>query len=423
MQMEERENKMACLCVEIMQNCRNELYHYFPYLDGAFASILYKGEPGWGSIGTDGEAFYYGYEELLKEFGGHPSQMAHGYLHMLLHCLYLHIFPPEETDQRSWDLACDLAVELVIARENIRELQRAKSPEYIRLIRKFAGKTYSAGQLYEMLQKGEWKEETEILERLLAFDSHERWYHTNGNGERKRTRQKWEKVLAYTGAQKQERRQKAGSRKGSEKEELEKERKSRCDYRRFLKQFAVPREEVELDLESFDYIFYDLGMEQYGDMPLIEPLEYREVNRLEELVIAIDTSGSCSREVVQQFLAETYGMLSSRENFFRKMKVYLIQCDCFIQDVMVIHSEEEWEACSRNIQIQGRGGTDFRPVFEDVESLRRKKELKNLKALIYFTDGDGIYPREKTQYETAFVFLKEKAKTEMVPAWARKLFA
>ena len=38
-------------------------------------------------------------------------------------------------------------------------------------------------------------------------------------------------------------------------------------------------------------------MEQYGNLPLIEPLEYKEVNRLEELVIAIDTSGSCSREM------------------------------------------------------------------------------------------------------------------------------
>lgn len=88
--------------------------------------------------------------------------------------------------------------------------------------------------------------------------------------------------------------------------------RSRYDYRRFLKKFAVPREEVELDTESFDYIMYHYGMEHYGDMPLIEPLEYKEVNRLEELVIALDTSGSCSRETVQQFLAETYSILSER---------------------------------------------------------------------------------------------------------------
>lgn len=87
------------------------------------------------------------------------------------------------------------------------------------------------------------------------------------------------------------------------------------DYRKFLKQFAAT-EEVELDTESFDYIFYHFGMEHYGNLPLIEPLEYKEVNRLEELVIAIDTSGSCSKETVQRFLGETYSILSEKENFF-----------------------------------------------------------------------------------------------------------
>ena len=197
--------------------------------------------------------------------------------------------------------------------------------------------------------------------------------------------------------------------------------KSRYDYREFLKQFAFPREELELDTDSFDYIFYHLGMEIYGDMPLIEPLEYKEVNRLEELVIAIDTSGSCTKEVVQRFLEETYSIVSTRENFFKKMKVYLIQCDCFIQTVKVIHSEEEWKEYSRNIQIEGRSGTDFRPVFAYIQKLRDKKELQNLKALIYFTDGDGIYPREKPDYETAFVFLEKTDSMNLVPPWALRL--
>ena len=86
------------------------------------------------------------------------------------------------------------------------------------------------------------------------------------------------------------------------RERLDEIYRSGCDYRKLLKQFSRPREEVELDTESFDYIFYHYGMEHYKNLPLIEPLEYKEVNRLEELVIAIDTSASCSRETVQHFL-------------------------------------------------------------------------------------------------------------------------
>lgn len=152
-----------------------------------------------------------------------------------------------------------------------------------------------------------------------------------------------------------------GSQKGDQREDAGPIRSGRYDYKKFLRQFSVLREEVELDTESFDYIFYNYGMEHYGNLPLIEPLEYKEVNRLEELVIAIDTSGSCDGETVRRFLEETYSILSEKENFFHKMKVYLIQCDCCIQDVKVIHSEEEWKEYSKDITIQGRGGTDFRP--------------------------------------------------------------
>ena len=191
--------------------------------------------------------------------------------------------------------------------------------------------------------------------------------------------------------------------------------------RKFLQRFTFPREEVELDTESFDYIFYNFGMEQYGSMPLIEPLEYKEVRRLEELVIAIDTSGSCSREVVSRFLSETYAILSRQENFFRRMKVYFIQCDCLIQDVALIRNREDWLAYEKKIRIRGRGGTDFTPVFDYVEKQRQRKELKDLKALLYFTDGDGAYPTTPPDYETAFVLLKESGHRELIPAWGRLL--
>ena len=76
--------------------------------------------------------------------------------------------------------------------------------------------------------------------------------------------------------------------------------------------------------------------------------------RLEELVIAIDTSGSCSREVVSRFLSETYAILSRQENFFRRMKVYFIQCDCLIQDVALIRNREDWLAYEKNLHNKGR---------------------------------------------------------------------
>ena len=71
--------------------------------------------------------------------------------------------------------------------------------------------------------------------------------------------------------------------------------------------------------------------------------------------------------------------------------------------------------------MKGHGDTDFTPVFQLVDRLRKEGELKNLKGLLYFTDGDGIYPDQKPEYETAFVFLNEELQRGKAPAWAQTL--
>ena len=47
-----------------------------------------------------------------------------------------------------------------------------------------------------------------------------------------------------------------------------------------------------------------------------------------------------------------------------------------------------------------------------------KGEFENLKGLIYFTDGYGIYPPAMPAYDTIFVFLNEDDKKPEVPVWA-----
>lgn len=409
------------LCQQILQNCRNELYSYFPYLDGAFASVSYEADPQVYAMGTDGNFFYYNVSFLMKQYVQNASSVRRGYLHMLLHCLYLHLFLEKDLDRQKWNLACDIAVEQIIEKEHLSALCLPENPVREQVFRILGDRSLAAQEIYKMLETNAFSFTQEELEAAFLFDDHSLWDAVTQEEHRAGLRKKWEKVLSYTGRNKNVQSRRRGTRKGTDQEAVDEIPKSRYDYRRFLKQFSVPREEVELDTESFDYVFYCYGMEHYGNMPLIEPLEYKEVNRLEELVIAIDTSSSCSKEVVQQFLAETYEILSQRENFFRKMKVYIIQCDSFIQDVAIIHSEEEWKEYSKEITIQGRGGTDFCPVFQYIEEQKKAKEIKRLKALIYFTDGDGLYPQEKPDYETAFVFLKKTDKMDLVPHWATKL--
>lgn len=412
-----QESRRKALGMEILENCRNELYSRFPYLDGAFAALPVEFGDETNTICTDGCRLCGNPAFLMRLYVDNPEKVRRGYLHILLHCLYLHILPPEKSGQeiRLWNLACDIFAEWILWRA-YQDRQEQIREECFRLLnQQKAG--MSAEGIELLLREGVFGYDLSVLEEAFSFDDHDLWHKRREKRVGQGIREKWEKLLVQT-ARKQGGSGHRGSSPGCLTEHVKTLKKSRYDYRKFLKRFAVMREEMELDQEMFDYIPYDYGFRLYGNLPMIEPLEYREVNRLQELVIAIDTSGSCSGETVGKFLEETYAILSERENFFRKFRVYLIQCDCFIQDVRVLRSEEEWKACCRNIRIQGRSGTDFRPVFELVEDLRQKKELRNLKALIYFTDGDGIYPAKATEYETAFVFLKKNEHMEKVPKWA-----
>jgi len=179
---------------------------------------------------------------------------------------------------------------------------------------------------------------------------------------------------------------------------------------------------MQINDDEFDLIFYTYGLKLYQNMPLIEPLEYKEVKRIKEFVIAIDTSGSVAGKTVQAFMQKTYNILKQTESFFSKINLHIVQCDAQIQQDTKITNAEEFDRLLQSMQLFGFGGTDFRPVFTYVDQLIENREFENLKGLIYFTDGYGTYPTKKPNYDTAFVFLDEDyVETPDVPPWAIKL--
>ena len=71
--------------------------------------------------------------------------------------------------------------------------------------------------------------------------------------------------------------------------------------------------------------------------------------------------------------------------------------------------------------LYGEGGTDYRPAFAYVDDLLEKGEFEELRGLIYFTDGYGIYPARMPAYKTAFVFMQQDYRDVDVPPWAIRL--
>ena len=351
--MDQKENLSRML----LFNCRNELYSLYPYLDGAFASLPGKIDSQVETLGTDGKNLLFSPDYLIRLYGSAPERLRRGYLHILLHCLYLHPFRRNGRESRLWNLACDMAAEQIIFNEQQKRLEIPETAVKKRCFSLLGRQPLPAESIYGMLEEGMFLDSISAMEAAFLFDDHSLWSRA-GETEQKL----WERVLNYVSRNRQGGKR-SGTRAGDRSETIEDLHKGTMDYRKYLRQFAVPKEEMELDMEGFDYIYYSLGMERYGNIPLIEPPETREGHKLSQLVIAIDTSGSCTKEIVRDFLRETYSILSDQENFFRKMEVYLIQCDCMVQSAAVIHSREEWKNYCREITVSGRGGTDFTPVF------------------------------------------------------------
>ena len=54
--------------------------------------------------------------------------------------------------------------------------------------------------------------------------------------------------------------------------------------------------------------------------------------------------------------------------------------------------------------------------------LQENKELTGLKGLLYFTDGQGIFPNKMPPYDTAFILMQKDYQEVEVPPWAMKIY-
>ncbi len=399
-----------------------------------------------GTLATDGRTLFYDPYYVVFTFRQAPSAMLKQFLHLLLHCLFRHLFVSPLLDRRKWDAACDIAVENVIAGMDLPELTAAVSSEQREALRKLEKQigALSADRLYRWLEEKAFTEqEISHLREPFQADDHRIWYLPSnpgirngreaGNGESPETERKkngresgrtegqWKAVSGKAADRLSARIREQGINAAGLLQNLIPITRERQSYTDFLKRFAVCGEVVQISHEEFDSIFYTYGLKLYGNLPLIEPLEYSEVRKIRDFVIAVDTSGSVKGELVRSFVHRTCEILSQRENFFRQVCIHILQCDAEIQEDVCIRSEDDLKHWLSSMTLKGFGGTDFRPVFRRVEELRAKGELRDLKGLIYFTDGLGIFPEDRPDYETAFVFVDEGGLAPEVPPWAIRL--
>lgn len=159
-----------------------------------------------------------------------------------------------------------------------------------------------------------------------------------------------------------------GSIPGSIQEKIKGIKSNKVDWQSILKDCLSA-------IAADDYSFRYPNL-RYTDNDFILPSLFSE--KIGKIIFAIDTSGSINQDLLKMFLAEAQSALDA----LNPEKLSIIQCDTKINK---INNYEPGDIIS--LKVYGRGGTDFRPVFEHCEKMDDAPI-----ALVYLTDLDGSFP-------------------------------
>ena len=368
---------------------------------------LIAADAAWcATIATDARAIYYnpGYIAGLT-----LAQTQFVLAHEAMHCALGHFARRSHRTRRRWDVACDHAVNLLLAAEGLRPLPDVlANPDFRGL---------AAEEIYPLIPPDtpERTLDRHLFDERVPSDT----CGTSGGGMgQARTKDAGDGTAGVpaTGAEDSwddagnERRHSPGHAllppRGTgvtEREELARRWQSRIvsaaqqarragrlaeSWLRLVDGMIQPRLPWRVLLERYmmsvardDYSFQRPSRRE-GDA-LLPRLASGEV----DLCVALDTSGSIATEELAQFASEVNALKGQI-----RARVTLHACDERL-DPRGPWEFEPWETIVLPREIGGGGGTRFMPVFDWIARAQRRPDL-----LLYFTDADGDFPRHAPAY-------------------------
>jgi predicted metal-dependent peptidase len=114
------------------------------------------------------------------------------------------------------------------------------------------------------------------------------------------------------------------------------------------------------------------------------------------LIVAIDTSGSIREDILGAFIEEFKSIMQN----FPAVSIELLIADAKVHSHHSFMGGEEMD-----FPLKGGGGTDYRPTFEYIDA-----NIPMSSMLLYFTDGEGIFPRIPPAYEVLWALSQNKTR-------------
>lgn len=394
---------------EILSSCGSDLCLDLRFMTRAVLSLERVLEGGCDGPSCDGHRIIMDPGWVISSYRQDPNRVTRMVAHLTLHCLLGHGIP----DDGFTSLAQDMVVEYVLDSLDTPHITVPGRDDRMYSCEKYfkrAGGPVPELMARELSSASQWQ--LGDLHRMFSHDDHSVRPVSDDPQWEELSKQAMVEVEGF-------------SRNLSDRTEglmsiLRIRNRRRYDYRTFLRRFMTTRNRVRENLDEFDYIYYSYGLQVYGNMPLIDSLEYSDTPGIERFVIAIDTSGSTMRGPVIRFVEEAFEVLRISSPSTGS-ELHIIQCDDMVRRDDVVRSEQDMRILMDDFSLEGGNGTDFRPVFDYVDRMIAEGSLRDLKGLMFFTDGYGTYPTRRPDYDTAFVFCEDVPREHPVPPWAMRI--
>lgn len=293
-------------------------------------------------------------------------------LHEVLHAALLHVPRGIGRDAKRWNIAADVVVNGVLAREGFALIKDS--------VRVEALEQFSVEEVYDLLEKSPWTGQDLLLvapdlliqagidkegspmtgslgqEQLRAMEAY--WHSAREQAS----------VMAETSLH--------GSLPASLQREFASLRGGQLNWRHYLWRYLV---RTPIDFRDFDRRF--IGKRIY-----LETLEGETVF----VAVAVDTSGSISNNQIDVFLSEVQSILLA----YPHLVCHLYYADAALHGPYVLTGHANLPAPI------GGGGTDFRPFFAE---LTRENSPRTTTVAVYLTDGYGFFPFEAPPFPVLWV--------------------
>lgn len=389
-----------------------------PFYTALIRALEPVSEPDIPTLGTDGTHLFYNAEF----FDSHtPDEQSALILHETLHCAFSHMWRVGKKDKMKWNIATDYAINPMVD-------EVFKLPEGALIDSKYYG--MSAEQIYKVLPKNKNKQQTWCEKDHWDEDDK-----GNKKGKGQGSGQEDSKKKGKGAGSDSEGKGKPGKDKGNGSGDwIEKIKDAMGNGKKA--RLAKKQEEWRKELKKastqskWKRIFQKTFLDDYGNAPdsakrviekdfYIPALDWASIvasilsedttdysfnqpdrrymgadfvipgmfsyDNLKDVVFAYDTSGSITDDDLKAFYGETQALFEN----FSNLTGWGAVCDAYLHHFGELSAKAPF---NRNYFIGG-GGTDFNPVFDEIKNRNMK-----IKALFFFTDTYGSFPREEPPY-------------------------